>query len=298
MKGLALFFFSCGLAAAQGAAVPPGLPDLPEETVIAVFDDGAKLTMGDFKNIYAILPPNGQQGAVRDRKAFLEQWGLLRKLAEVAQKNKLDQVSPNREALEYNRLTILGQAAINDQVTNIIPEPEAIDRYYETNKERYKQVKVKAIYITFSKQPVSKSVGGKPLLSEEEARAKVRKLLSEIRSGGDFVKLARENSDDQASREKDGDFATLRPTDNIPEAIKTAVFALKQGEVSEPVEQPNGFYLLRAEEISYRPPADVRGEIIETIKQDHFRQWMQQIHDSVKVQYPSAEFLSGGAAAK
>lgn len=298
MNGLALFFFSCGLAAAQGAAAPPGLPDLPEETVIAVFDDGTKLTMGDFKNIYAILPPNGQQGAVRDRKAFLEQWGLLRKLAEAAQKNKLDQVSPNREALEYNRLTILGQAAINDQVTNIIPEPEAIGRYYETNKEHYKQVKVKAIYITFSKQPVSKSVGGRPLLSEEEARAKVRKLLSEIRSGGDFVKLARENSDDQASREKDGDFATLRPTDNIPEAIKTAVFALKQGEVSEPVEQPNGFYLLRAEEISYRPPADVRGEIIETIKQDHFRQWMQQIHDSVKVQFPSAEFLSGGAAAK
>lgn len=298
MNGLALFFFSCGLAAAQGAAAPPGLPDLPEETVIAVFDDGTKLTLGDFKNIYAILPPNGQQGAVRDRKAFLEQWGLLRKLAEAAQKNKLDQVSPNREALEYNRLTILGQAAINNQVTNIIPEPEAIDRYYETNKEHYKQVKVKAIYITFSKQPVSKSVGGRPLLSEEEARAKVRKLLSEIRSGGDFVKLARENSDDQASREKDGDFATLRPTDNIPEAIKTAVFALKQEEVSEPVEQPNGFYLLRAEEISYRPPADVRGEIIETIKQDHFRQWMQQIHDSVKVQFPSAEFLSGGAAAK
>ena len=298
MKGLALFFFSCGLAVAQVAAVPPpGLPDLPEETVIAVFDDGAKLTMGDFKNIYAILPPNAQQGAVRDPKAFLEQWGLFRKLADVAQKKKLDQVSPNREALEYNRLFLLSQAAVNDQVTNAVPEPEAIDRYYESNKERYKQVKVKAIYITFSKEPVSKSVGGKPLLSEEEARAKTRKLLGEIRSGADFVKLARENSEDAASREKDGDFATLRPTDNIPDAIKTAVFGLKQREVSEPVEQPNGFYLLRAEEISYRLPADVRGEIIETLKQDHFRQWMQQMHDSAKVQFPSAEFLSGGGAA-
>jgi peptidyl-prolyl cis-trans isomerase C len=299
MKGLAFLVFSCGLAGAQVGAPPPaGLPDLPEQTVIAVFDDGAKLTMGDLKNIYAILPPNAQQGAVRDPKAFLEQWGLFRKLAAFAVTKKLDQASPTREALEYNRLFLLSQAAVNDQVTNTIPEPEAIGKYYESNKERYKQVKVKAIYITFTKDPVSKSVGGKPLLSEEEARAKTRKLLGEIQSGADFVKLARENSEDAASREKDGDFATLRPTDNIPDAIKAAVFGLKQGEVSEPVEQPNGFYLLRAEEISYRPPADVRGEIIETIKQDHFRQWMQQMHDSVKVQFPSAEFLSGGAAAK
>jgi len=253
--------------------------------------------MGEFKNIYAILPPNGQQGAIRDPKAFLEQWGLLRKLADAGAKKKLDQASPSREALEYSRMTILSQAAINDQVMNTVPEPEAIDKYYESNKERYKQVKVKAIYITFSKEQVSKSVRGKPLLGEEEAKVKVRKLLGEIRSGGDFVKLARENSDDQASREKDGDFATFRPTDNIPEAIKGAVFALKAGEVSEPVEQPNGFYLLRAEEISYRSAADVRSEIIENMKQEHFRQWMQEMHDSVKVQFPSAEFLGGGGAA-
>src|SRR6516165_1774781 len=205
MKGLAFLIFNCGVAGAQVAAAPPsGLPDLPEQTVIAVFDDGTKLTMGEFKNIYAILPPNGQQGAIRDRKAFIEQWALLRKLADVGAKKKLDQASPNREALEYYRLTILSQAAINDQVTNTVPEPEAIDKYYESNKDRYKQVKVKAIYITFSKEPVSKSVGGKPLLGEEEAKAKIQKLLGEIRGGADFVKLARENSEDAASREKDG----------------------------------------------------------------------------------------------
>jgi peptidyl-prolyl cis-trans isomerase C len=295
MKGLAIFVFSCGLGAAQvQPAPPPALPDLPDETVIAVFDDGGKLTAGEFKNIYAVLPPNAQQGAIRDRKAFLEQWALFRKLAAAAEKKKLDQASPTREALEYYRLFLLSQAAVNDQVMNTAPEPEAIDKYYESNKERYKQVKVKAIYITFTKEPVSKSVGGKPLLSEEEAKARIQKLLGEIRAGADFVKLARENSEDAASREKDGDFATLRPTDNIPDAIKSAVFALKQREVSEPVEQPNGFYLLRAEEITYRAPADVRGEIIENIKQERFRQWMQQMHDSVKVQFPSAEFLGGG----
>jgi peptidyl-prolyl cis-trans isomerase C len=293
MKLLAVFVCLCGAIAAQTPAAPaPAMPSLPDDTVIAIFDDGAKLTMGELKAFYGVLPPNSQQGIVRDRKGFLEQWALLRKLTAVAEKKKLDQASPNKQALEYNRMLILSQAAVNDELASSTPEPGAVEKYYEANKERYKQVRVKAIYITFTKEQVSKlGSNGRPLLTEEEAKAKAQKLLAEIRSGADFVKLVKENSDDAASKDKDGDFATLRPTDNIPDAIKTAVFSLKQGEVSEPVQQPNGFYLLRAEEIFYRPLDDVRSEILENMKQEHFRQWMQQLHDSVKVQFPSAEFL-------
>ena len=298
MKSLALLAFSCGVLAAQVAPPPEGtLPNVPDQTVIAVFDDGTKLTMGELKAYYGVMAPNSQQAIVRDRKAFLEQWGLLRKLAGIAEQKKLDQASPNKEALEYNRLLVLSQAAVNDELFTSAPQPQEVDKYYETNKERYKQVKVKAIYITFSKEAVSKlGSNGKPLLTEEEAKAKAQKLVAEVRGGADFVKLVKENSDDTASKEKDGDFATLRPTDNIPDAIKSAVFALKQSAVSDPVEQPNGFYILRAEEISYRPLTEVRGDLLESMKQEHFRQWMEQLRDSVKVQFPNPEFLNSAPA--
>jgi peptidyl-prolyl cis-trans isomerase C len=300
MKSLALFALTCGVLAAQVAVPPPGtLPNVPDETVIAVFDDGTKLTMGEFKAYYGVMPQSSQQAIMRDRKAFLEQWGLLRKLAAIAEKKKLDQTSPNKEALEYNRLLVLSQAAVNDELLASAPQPQEVDKYYEANKERYKQVKVKAIYIIFSKEAVSKlGSNGKPLLSEEEAKAKSQKLVADIRGGADFVKLVRENSDDAASKEKDGDFATLRPSDNIPDAIKSAVFALKQGEVSDPVQQPNGFYILRADEISYRPIADVRSEMLESMKQEHFRQWMDQVRGSVKVQFPSPDLISPAPPAK
>ena len=72
------------------------------------------------------------------------------------------------------------------------------------------------------------------------------------------MKLVKENSDDETSRAKDGDFATLRSSDNIPDAFRATVFALKKGEVSEPLKQPNGFYLLRAEEVTVRPLSEVR----------------------------------------
>jgi peptidyl-prolyl cis-trans isomerase C len=303
MKSLALLalscgVLSCGVLAAQVATPPAGtLPNIPDQTVIAVFDDGTKLTMGELKAYYGVMAPNSQQAIVHDRKAFLEQWALLRKLAGIAEQKKLDQTSPNKEALEYNRLLVLSQAAVNDELLSAAPQPPEVDKYYETNKERYKQVKVKAIYITFSKEAVSKlGSNGKPLLSEEEAKAKAQKLVADIRGGADFVKLVRENSEDAASKEKDGDFATLRPTDNIPDAIKSAVFALKQGAVSDPVEQPNGFYILRAEEISYRPLTEVRNDLLESMKQEHFRQWMEQVRDSVKVQFTSPEFLNAAPA--
>jgi peptidyl-prolyl cis-trans isomerase C len=299
MKVPGLLVFFCGVIAAQVAApnAPPVL-NVPDETVIAVFEDGTKMTAGEFKALYGVLPANSQQAATRDRKGFLEQWALFRKLAAVAEKRKLDQTSPSKEALEYNRLLILSQAAVNDELTHTVPPPGETEKYYEANKERYKQVKVKAIYITFTNEPVSRlGTNGKPALSEEQARAKAQKLAADIRGGADFVKLVRENSEDTASKDKDGDFATLRPTDNIPDAIKNAVFSLKQGEVTDPVKQPNGFYLLRAEEISYRPVNEIRGEIEETMRQDHFREWMQQMHDSTKVQFPNAEFLGAAPGA-
>ncbi len=295
MKILAFVVFLCSAVSAQTqkpAAPPPSLPNSPDNTVIAVFDDGAKMTMGEFKAYYQVLPPTNQQGMLRDPKAFLEQWAIIRKLAAAAEQQKLDQASPTRETLEYNRLLALSGAAMTKESMNWIPEVGAIDKYYDANKERYKQVKVKAIYITYTKEPASKlGSNGKALLSEEEAKAKAQKLVAEIRSGADFVKLVRENSDDATSRDKDGDFATLRPTDNIPDAIKSAVFPLKQGEVTDPVEQPSGFYILRAEEVSYRALADVRSEILETMKQEHFREWMKQLQDGTKVQFPSPQFL-------
>jgi len=297
MKFLSLFVFACGILAAQAAPPTPSLPNLPDGTVIAVFDDGVQFTMADFRNLYAVLPATNQQSMLRDRKGFLEQYAFLRKLAQMAEAEKLDQTSPNKEALAYNRLAMLGQMKLSAENMKIVVSEDDVKKFYEANKGQYEQVKVKAIYIAFTKALASsQQSNGKQLLTEEEARTKAQKLLAEARGGADFAKLAQENSDDAASREKGGDFATLHRSDTIPDPIKAAVFSLKQGEVTEPIEQPNGFYLLRAEEVGTRSLAEVHGDIYTALQQEYARKWMQTTHDSLKVQFPSAEFLSGEKA--
>src|SRR5689334_22748058 len=172
MKACIPWIFVCVIGAwGQTPATPstaapaPPLPDLPDSTVVATFDDGVTLTMGDFRKIYAILPPQNQQMALRDRRTFLQQWAFMRKLSRMADQQKLDQESPAKEALAYYHMMIMSQAKINDALNSVTIEPGEIVKYYDVNKDKYKQVRVKAIYISFSSAApaAAGSSGKKPL---------------------------------------------------------------------------------------------------------------------------------------
>ena len=182
-------------------------------------------------------------------------------------------------------------------INQVVVEPADIVKYYDSNKQKYTQVRVKAIYIAFNDDAaVSSTSKGKKPLTEAEAKAKAAKLLAAIKGGADFVKLVKENSDDETSREKDGDFATLRSSDNIPDAFRAAVFALKKGDVSEPLKQPNGFYLLRAEEVTVRPLSEVRDEIYNDLKNARSDEWLRGMDRDAKVQIVNPAFISGTPA--
>jgi peptidyl-prolyl cis-trans isomerase C len=290
MKVLSVFVFSgLLLVRAQNPAAPSAttLPDLPDEALICTFDDGAKFTMGDFKRVYGALPPQLQQMAITNRQEFLHEYSLMRKLTKMAEAKKLDQESPYKEALDFSRMMVLSQAQMMEVNNSQTVAPAEIVKDYDVNKEKYKQARVKAIYITFG----ASEGKGKKALTEEEAKAKAAKLAAAARAGGDFVKLVKENSEDKTSREKDGDFSTFRTSDNIPDAIRAAVFALKQGEVSDPVRQPNGFYVFRAEEVTYRPLSQVRDEIFTSLKTQHYQQVMDKLNEESKVKSINPAFL-------
>jgi peptidyl-prolyl cis-trans isomerase C len=293
-----LAFASLGAVFAQTApapappdAPPLALPNLPDDTEVAVFGDGTKFTMGEFRRIYEALPPANQQLALRNRAMWLHQWELVRKLTKMAEDAKLDQQSPYRENLAYTRMNILANAQIAAAMNQMVVEPAEIVKYYDANKRKYTHVRVKAIYIAFSDDaPAGSAHKGKRPLTEAEAKAKADKLLAAIKGGADFVKLVKENSDDETSREKDGDFATLHVSDNIPDAFRAAVFALKQGDVSEPLKQPNGFYLLRAEEVTLRPLSEVRDEIYNELKSIRSDEWLRGVDREAQVRILSPEF--------
>lgn len=281
------------MAQTPAAAPASKLPDLPDEAVVCTFDDGVAFTMGEFRRVYGALPPDMQQMALRNRAEWLHEYSLMRKLTRMAEESKLDQTSPYKEALTYSRLAVLSQAQMMEMNNSSTVQPAEIVKDYDTQKEKYKQARVKAIYISFG----GSAGKGKKAVTEEEAAAKAAKLTAAARGGGDFGKLVKENSEDETSKAKDGDFGTFRVSDNIPDAIRAAVFALKQGEVSDPVRQPNGFYVFRSEEVTYRPLSQVRDEIFMALKTQHFHEAMDRINSEAEVKGINPAFLSGGPMA-
>jgi peptidyl-prolyl cis-trans isomerase C len=235
---------------------------------------------------------------MRNRKDFVERYALMRKLSTLAEQAKLGERSPYKEAIESYRMNMLMQAEINEYVDHIVITADDLQKYYAENKSRYDQVKLKVIYIPFSSAPAANSAEGKKHLTEEEAKAKAERLIKEIKAGADFVKLVKENSEDASSKAKDGDMGTLSRADNLPESIRSVVFALKAGDVSDPVRQPNGFYIFRADEVSQRPLEQVREQLVKQLQSERLQDWLKSTTKSLNIKFENEQFFSGAAAAQ
>jgi peptidyl-prolyl cis-trans isomerase C len=297
MKALSILVFACLAGQAQTApqAAAPALPNLPDTEVIATFEDGVSMTFGEFRKFFDVLPPEAQQNALKDREGFMKGWAIMRKLKQMAEKDKLEDGSPTHESLEYDRMRILAQAAMVDADHHITVPPAEARQYYDAHREQYKEVRVKAIYLGFSEQAASSASGPKSR-TEDQAKALAAKLRADLRGGADFVKLVAQYSEDAPSKAKDGDFATLHGSDNIPEEIRTVVMALKPGEVSEPIRQPSAIYIFRAEAVSYKPFEQVSDEIFTQLRRDHYVQWMEKINSNPGVEFKSPAFYGTAPA--
>jgi peptidyl-prolyl cis-trans isomerase C len=267
------------------AATPP--PAVSPDTVVATVN-GKKYTAADLDRLIAMLPTQYQQAA-RSRPELLGQVFLMQRLAEDAEKAGLDQKAPFKDQLEMQRIQVLSTAELSDVNNTMQISEDDQKKYYNDNLDKFKEVKVRVIYIAFNPTPGKEAAGGKKLVTEAEAKAKIEDVAKQIMGGADFGKLAHDVSDDKTSAAKDGDFGVMKLDSSYPEAIKTAVFALKQGEVSAPIREANGFYLIRAEEINQRSFNDSILQIIQIVKQAKFKEWLKgmQSQYSVKIEDPA-----------
>src|SRR5579863_1473779 len=276
------------VGAPQATPAPaPAAAEMKPDTVV-LEANGKKYTNEEVDRLMAYLPPQYQQQA-RLQPQILTTILVYQKLAEDAVKDELDKRSPYKEQVEFNRMQILAQAELTIHGNSIPVTAAEQEQYYKDHPDKFQDAKVKVIQIAFNPAPDKTGPEGKKMLSETEAKAKIEDLRKQIVAGADFGKLARENSDEKTSAGKDGDFGEMKHSSPYPEPIKTAVFALKPGEVSQPIRQPNGYWLLKLEEFNTQPYADVQGQILTDMRQERFQEWAKalQTQYQIKVVEPS-----------
>ncbi|MGH7482549.1 MAG: peptidylprolyl isomerase [Longimicrobiales bacterium] len=86
-----------------------------------------------------------------------------------------------------------------------------------------------------------------PASERDSARALIESLQARAAAGEDFAALAREFSEDPGSAERGGDLGFFRRGDMVG-PFEEAAFALDVGEVSEVVETPFGYHVIKVEE--------------------------------------------------
>ena len=287
---ICMVFTAIGLA--QTPAPPPTAPAMAPDTVLAEYGDGKKLTYGELEKFLSVLPAQTRAGVMRDRKQLVEKYLLMKKMSELAEKDKLDEKSPYKEAIDSYRMNMLMQAEIQKISSEFPVRVEEQQAYYDQHKAQYEQVTIKLIHISFSSAP-SAGADGKKHLSEEEAKARSEQLAKEAKAGADFVKLVKENSDDETTKAKNGDLTFSRAESaNLPEAIRAVALGLKPGEVSEPVRQPNGFYIFRGESVSAKPFAEVKDQIFTDIQRQKTTAWIDSTTKGLNIKPENNPFFS------
>ena len=285
MKSIVLIVFSAVFCAWAQTPAP-----ITPETVVGRID-GTPVTAGEWMTFLQSKPPEANKP--ENIKALMEELGFVRKLAGLAEKARLDQQEPWKTRLELQRAYTMGTAQLQATQDAIIVSAEDQKKFYEDNKDRYKKARIKLIYVSFHDNAAPSAPGAKKVLTEKEAKAKIDKLLAQIRSGADFVKLVKENSEDPSAA-KDGDYGTLiaRSDKVLPADTMQAIFALKPQQVTDPVRMPSGYYLFRLEEFVVQPYQEVASDIWIEIRQGLFQKWQEQTRKSVEVKIENPVFFN------
>lgn len=83
--------------------------------------------------------------------------------------------------------------------------------------------------------------------SRDEARQRAQECLLKIRSGTDFDAMVKECSDEPGAADRSGDLGVFE-RNSMVKGFADAAFSLKVGEVSEIVETPYGFHIIKRTE--------------------------------------------------
>jgi len=282
---------------AQAPAIDP--------TKVVATIAGKDITVADVEKMLSAFNPQDLQMFQANPQLALSQYFLFIHLADEGDKARLLEKSPYKEQFELLKIQLLRQARLNEENNSFPVTPEMLESYYRQHSAQYEQAKIKVIQISFAGQVVSAGTGidaikaaaqgalaaAQAKRSEPEAKARADDIVKQLRGGADFAKMVEKYSEDPVSKAAGGDFGVIKIASEYPAELKSAVFALKPGEVSAPIRQPTAYYVIRLEDKGLQPIDEVREPIVQILRNEHMNQWMKDIGTEYQAVIKDADLL-------
>ncbi|MEW6363839.1 MAG: peptidylprolyl isomerase [Acidobacteriota bacterium] len=139
---------------------------------------------------------------------------------------------------------------IDAEVTPKVSVQDAdVTGFYDQNRDRFKEGEaVHASHILIRVQENADAA------AKKQARDKIDAILVQLKGGADFAVLAKKDSQDPGSAPNGGDLGFFVRGQMVP-AFENVAFSLKPGELSNVVETPFGYHIIKVAE--HRPERTV-----------------------------------------
>jgi peptidyl-prolyl cis-trans isomerase D len=165
-----------------------------------------------------------------------------------------------------------------DQVRQQVTVPQSdIDAFYKQNIAQYstpEQVAASHILMRIDEK------------DEAEVRKQAEDIARRAKSGEDFAALAKQFSQDESNNTTGGSLGEFGRGTMVPE-FEQAAFAMKPGEISDPIKTSFGFHIIKVEKnqpAATRPLAEVRSEIEEQLKWQIAQQQAESVAKEIESQ--------------
>lgn len=232
--------------------------------------DGRAIYEADLEFAEAEIGGNlGTLNSETKRRVLVEYLVENQLFANAAQEENLASGPAFDRRLSYWRQRALREAYFDDKVKGGVGEAAAKALYDDKVKMIKPEEEVQARHILLAK--------------EEEAKD----LVEKIRAGADFAELAKQHSGDGGSKEKGGMLGYFGRGQMVPQ-FEQAAFALKKGEISDPVKSQFGWHIIKLEDRRQKPPPkfdDVKDQIMGTLIHKRAQKVAEDLRKTAKIEY-------------
>ncbi len=260
---------------------------------IVVKIGGESYTAEQLSRIRDTLPPQFRQNVAHmGNRAFVDTYANLLALSNASEQSGLLEQEPYKSQFQFLRLNFLAQSYLSRINSTLSITNEEKKKYYEEHAGDYSESNVSAIHIEYDPLPELAERAGRDPVSEQDARARAEKLLAEIHAGADFAAVAREHSDDKLSAEEGGAIGWLSRDSQLPAALKEAVFALQEGQVSQAVKDGGKFYIFKVNEIRVKPYEEALSDILRKLEGSKIQARLEEIRATMPVEFLDADYAA------
>jgi peptidyl-prolyl cis-trans isomerase C len=218
------------VAQATEAGKPEAVQPLPAGVLVKVGD--WSLTKDEFndriKSVKAMVKDFNDKDA-NAKAMLLNELVRQQLLIQEARKQKLQDTKEVQAALKDFENTVLVQEVVGRLTKDLVATDDEVKKYYDENPAEFKK-------------PIEKKLREIVVGTQAEAND----ILVQVLQGGDFAQVAKEKSK-AATKDNGGDlgFKTEAPF----AAMAAASSTLKKGGISAVFEGPEGYYIVKVEDI-------------------------------------------------